>query len=87
MFHGKQHITRRNIPHFIFMRITAVICTIDLIFLGICGGVYAFTGFNLLQFLCFYNATIMRAVLGVCFVAALFCIYALIAFRPYRGLK
>ena len=73
--------------HFIFMRITAVICTINLIFLGICGGVYAFSGFNLLNFLCFYNTTAMRAVLGICSVSALFCLYAMIAFKPYRGLK
>ena len=70
-----------------FMRITAVICTINLIILGICGGVYAFSGFNLLQAICLNNTTAMRAFLGICFVSALFCVYALIAFKPYRGLK
>ena len=55
--------------------------------MGICGGVYAFSGFNLLYFLCFYNAAAMRTFLGVCFVASLYCVYALIAFKPYRGLK
>lgn len=69
------------------MRITATFCTAALIFLGICGGVYAFCGFNLLYFLCFYNAVALRSVLAVCCVAALFCLYALIAFKPYRGLK
>ncbi len=69
------------------MRLSAVICTVNLIVLGICGGVYAFSGFNLLLFLCFDNFTAMRAVLGLCFVSALFSAYALIAFRPYRGLR
>ena len=29
----------------------------------------------------------MRVVLGICFVSALFSLYALIAFKPFRGLK
>ena len=31
--------------------------------------------------------TLYMAVLGVCFVSALFGIYAMIAFRPFKGLK
>ncbi len=69
------------------MRITAVICTINLIILGICGGVYAFSGFNLLYAICFYNTAALRAFLGICFVSALFSLYATLAFRPFRGLK
>ena len=69
------------------MRFSATICLLNLIILGICGGVYAFTGFNLLYFLCFSNITAMRAVLGLCFVSALFSLYALLAFKPFRGLK
>ena len=69
------------------MRISAAACAVNLIILGICGGVYAFSGFNLLLFLCFYSITADRAVLGICFVSALFMLYAFIAFRPFRGLK
>ena len=38
-------------------------------------------------FLCFYSITAYRTVLGICFVSALFTLYALIAFRPFMGLK
>lgn len=69
------------------MRLSATICLLNLVFLGVCGGVYAFSGFNLLYFLCFENVTAMRAVLGICFVSALFSLYALIAFKPFKGLK
>ena len=69
------------------MRLTCTICTLNLIILGICGGVFAFSGFNLLLFLCFYNFTAMRCVLAVGFVSALFIIYALLVFKPYKGLK
>lgn len=55
--------------------------------MGICGGVFAFSGFNLLYFLCFNNLTVTRCFLAVASVAALFEIYALIVFKPFRGLK
>lgn len=69
------------------MRLSATVCLLDLIFLCLCGGVYAFTGFNLLKFICFGNITAVRVLLGTGFVSAVFCLYALIAFRPFRGLK
>ena len=69
------------------MRFSATICLLNLVILGICGGGYAFTGCNLRYFLCFNNITAMRAVLGLCFVSALFSLYALLAFKPFRGLK
>lgn len=69
------------------MRLTCIICALNLIYLGICGGVYAFSGFRLLLFLCLNNATVMRCVLAVDFVSALFLIYALLVFRPFKGLK
>ena len=69
------------------MRISAAACAVNLIILGICGGVYAFSGFNLLLFLCFHSVTAYRAVLGICFVSALFTLYSLVAFRRFRGLK
>lgn len=82
----RMQITRK-IAHAMGMRISAAVCVINLVILGICGGVYAFSGFNLLYYLCFCNTTAVRAVLGVCFVSALFTLYSLIAFRPFRGLK
>ena len=69
------------------MRLTCTICTIHLIILGICGGVYAFSGFNLLLFTCFNNITAMRCLLAVDFVSALFVIYAMLVFKPFKGLK
>ncbi len=69
------------------MRLTCIICTLNLIILGICGGVFAFTGFNLLLFLCFGNVTVMRSFLAICAVSALFELYALIVFKPFKGLK
>ena len=69
------------------MRMTSVLCVILLITLGICGGVYAFSGFNLLYFLCFKIEVVYRSFLGVCGIAALYTVYALLAFRPFKGLK
>lgn len=69
------------------MRLSCIICTLNLITLAIFGGVYAFWGFDLLSFLCLGNATIVRCVLAIDFVSALFALYALIVFKPYRGLK
>ena len=58
-----------------------------LIALAIFGGVYAFSGLNALYFLCLKNDMIYRSFLAVNFVAALFTIYALFTFRPFKGLK
>ena len=69
------------------MRLSCIACILNLVILGICGGVYAFAGFDLLSFLCFGNLTAVRVVLGIGFVSAIFCLYALLAFRPFRGLK
>lgn len=65
------------------MRLSFYICTINLVILGICGGVFAFSGFDLLGFLTFGNATALRSFLAVCLVSALFEIYYLLVFcRP-----
>lgn len=69
------------------MRITCVLCVLLLITTGICGGVYAFTGFNLIKFLCLNNEFMFRSYLAVSSVAALFTIYSLIVFKPFKGLK
>lgn len=69
------------------MRLSCNLCILILVFLGICGGVFAFSGFNLLLFLSFYNYTVYRSVLAIGFVSALFTIYALLVFRPFKCLK
>lgn len=69
------------------MRLSCNICILVLIFLGICGGVFAFSGFNLLLFLCFYSNMIYRSILAIGLVAALFTTYALMVFKPFKGLK
>jgi hypothetical protein len=58
-----------------------------LIALGICGGVYAFTGFRLLLFLCMENLLFYKIFLGISGVSALFMAYILLALRPFRWLK
>ena len=69
------------------MKITCYFCVALLIVLGIFGGVYAFSGFNALFFLCFKNDIIYRCILAQCAVASLFTIYALCTFKPFKGLK
>ncbi len=69
------------------MRLTCILCTLNLIILALCGGVYAFTGFNLLLFLSFNSLTAMRSFLAICAVSALFEIYALLVLKPFKGLK
>ena len=69
------------------MKMTCYLCVSFLIGLGICGGIYAFSGFNALYFLCLKNVMIYRSFLAVAFVASLFTIYALFTFKPFRGLK
>ena len=58
-----------------------------MITLGICGGVYAFSGFNLLYLLCFNSRLAYRIFLANGFVAALYTVYAIFAFKPFKGLK
>lgn len=69
------------------MKLTCYFCVANLVILGICGGVYAFTGFDLIAFACFNNPTAYRIFLAICGVSALFTVYSLIAFKPFKGLK
>jgi len=69
------------------MRLTCIICTLNLIILGICGGVYAFSGFNAVLFICFNSVTAMRCFLAICSVSALFTLYYTLVFKPFKGLK
>ncbi|MGN1103728.1 MAG: hypothetical protein ACI4QI_02515 [Candidatus Coproplasma sp.] len=69
------------------MRLTCIYCTVNLILLALFGGVYAFTGYNLLLLFSFNNPIAMRTFLAICAVSALFEIYAMITFKPFKGLK
>ena len=69
------------------MKLTCYACVANLVILGIFGGVYAFSGFNLLYFLCFENQLFYRIFLAVCGVSALFTVYSLIFFKPFKQLK
>ena len=69
------------------MKFTCYFCVSLLIISAICGGVLAFTGFNLLLFLCLNSQTVYRSVLAVTAVSALFTVYSLIVFKPFKGLK
>jgi len=64
------------------MRLSVYFCLINLIILGICGGIFAFTGFNLLLFLCLGNILIYKSVLSVFAVCALFLIFATVKILP-----
>ena len=69
------------------MKLTCYLCVAMLISLAIFGGIYAFSGFNALYFLCLKNDMVYRSFLAVNFVAALFTLYAMFTFRPFKGLK
>ena len=69
------------------MKLTCYLCIANLVILGICGGVFAFSGFNLLLFLSFGSNIAYRIFLAICGVSALFSVYSLIAFKPFKGLK
>ena len=69
------------------MKMTCYLCVANLIVLGIFGGVFAFSGFNILEFLSFGHPVIYKSFLAICAVSALFCIYSLIVFKPFKGLK
>ncbi len=74
-------------PHTSGMRLSCDLCIIIVALIAICGGIYAFSGFNILLFLCFGNSVIYRSALASGLVAALFSLYSLIVFRPFKGLK
>ncbi len=69
------------------MRLTCIICTLNLILLALCGGIYAFSGFNALVFIFFNNITAVRVFLAIAAVSALFEIYVLLILKPFKGLK
>jgi hypothetical protein len=73
--------------HNVFMRLSCIICSLNLIILGLCGGVFSLFSVNPLYFIFLKNITAMRIYLAISAVSALFLIYALITFKPFKGLK
>ena len=69
------------------MKLTCYTCVANLVILGICGGVYAFTGFDIIALLIFGSTVAYRVFYAICAVSALFTIYSLIIFKPFKGLK
>ena len=69
------------------MKLTCYLCVANLVVLGIIGGIYALAGVNLLEILSFGITVMPRIYLAICGVSALFCIYSLIVFKPFKGLK
>lgn len=66
------------------MRFSFFICTFNLVILGICGGIFAFSGFDLLSFLMLGNGVAIRSFLGICLVSSLFVVYYLAVFALRR---
>ncbi len=70
-----------------FMRLSCIFCFIVTLFICLCEGTRALTGFDLLSFICAGNAAAINSVLAAGGVCALFLCYALIVLRPFRGLR
>ena len=71
----------------VHMKLSCMLCSFVLIALGICGGVYALTGFDLLLFLCLGSPAAARAAMGAGGVCGLFSAYAAAALKPYSRLR
>ena len=69
------------------MKMTCYLCVANLVILGICAAVFAFTGFDIIKFLSFGKPVFYRSFYAICGVSALFTIYSLIVFKPFKGLK
>ena len=69
------------------MKMTCYMCVANLIILGICGVIFAFTGFDVIKYLSFGSTVAYRTFYAICAASALFTIYSLIIFKPYKGLK
>lgn len=69
------------------MKLTCYLCAANLVILGICAAIYAFSGFNVIEFLSFGMSVAYRCFYAICGVSALFTIYSLIVFKPFKGLK
>lgn len=69
------------------MKLTTILLSAVLIAFGLFAAVYAFSGFDLLLFLCAGNLIAYRALLPLAGIAALWLLFWLIAFRPLRYLS
>jgi len=68
------------------MKLTTYLCCSLLILYGIFAMIYAFSGFNLLLFICAGNVIAFRSLLSLAGVCALWLLYWLVAFRPVKYL-
>ncbi len=64
------------------MKLTTLICCVYLILMGLFLTVFAFSGFDLLLFLCFGKQALYRALLSLSGIAAAWLLFWLLAFRP-----
>lgn len=69
------------------MKLTSYACLLNLVILGISGAVFAFTGFDTIKILSFGNEVFYRSFFAICGVSALYIIYAIFVFKPFKGLK
>ncbi len=69
------------------MKWTTLICCSYLILFGALAAVYAFSGFSVLQAICFGNMIAYRALLSLTGVCALWLLFWLIAFKPTKYLS
>ena len=69
------------------MKLSCMLCSFVLIALGICGGVYALTGFDPLLFLCLGSPAAAGAAMGAGGVWGLFSAYAAAALKPFSRLR
>ncbi len=69
------------------MRITSLLCCGVLIVFGLCAALYALFGLDVLLLLTAGNRILYRALLSLAGVGALFLLFVLIAFRPFRILS
>lgn len=66
------------------MRLSFFLCTAILIIMGICAGVFALSGFDLLSAMMLSNASAVRSFMAICLAAALFELYYLVFFCRRR---
>ena len=69
------------------MKVSCIVCGSLLVVFGICSAVNAFFSFDLLRFLCFDNALLLRIALGLHGVCAAWLAFWLAVFRPQNDLR
>lgn len=69
------------------MKATCILSLIILIFIGLCFGAFALSGFNLLLFFCFYNVIAYRIALAAGGAASAWLIFWAVAFKPFDNVR